>query len=42
MSKEALRLLIAKTKSQQERWKRPSNQTISELIEALEIFYEEK
>jgi dUTP pyrophosphatase len=36
MSKEALRLLIAKTKSQQERWKRISNQTVEQLIEALE------
>jgi len=42
MSKESLRLLIAKTKSQQERWKRISNQTVEQLIEALEIIYEEK
>jgi len=42
MSKKSLRLLIAKTKSQQERWKRISNQTVEQLIEALEIIYEEK
>ena len=42
MSKQELRLLIAKTKSQQERWKRISNQTVEQLIEALEIIYEEK
>jgi hypothetical protein len=42
MSKESLRLLLAKTKSQNERWKRISNQTVEQLIEALEIIYEEK
>jgi len=42
MSKEALRLLLAKTKSQNERWKRISNQTVDEIISALEILLEEK
>ena len=42
MSKESLRLLLAKTKSQNERWKRISNQTVDEIIMALEILLEEK
>ena len=42
MSKEALRLLIAKTKSQNERWKRISNQTVDEIIIALGLLLEEK
>tara|TARA_R110000868_G_scaffold301380_1_gene561847 strand:- start:2827 stop:2955 length:129 start_codon:yes stop_codon:yes gene_type:complete len=42
MSKEALRLLLAKTKSQNARWKRISNQTVDEIISTLEILLEEK
>tara|TARA_R110000772_G_scaffold209855_2_gene320394 strand:+ start:320 stop:448 length:129 start_codon:yes stop_codon:yes gene_type:complete len=42
MSKQELRLLLAKTKSQNERWKRISNQTVDEIISALEILLEEK
>ena len=42
MSKEDLRLLLAKTKSQHERWKRISNQTVDELIDALEILVMEQ
>ena len=42
MSKEDLRLLLAKTKSQQERWKRISNQTVEQLIDALETLSKER
>ena len=42
MSKEELRLLLAKTKSQRERWKRISNQTVEELIDAMEILMKEQ
>lgn len=42
MSKEELRLLLAKTKSQHERWKRISNQTVEELIDAMEILIKEQ
>ena len=42
MSKEDLRLLLAKTKSQHERWKRISNQTVDQLIDALEILVMEQ
>ena len=42
MSKESLRLLLAKTKSQNSRWKRISNQMVDEIIMALEILLEEK
>jgi hypothetical protein len=42
MSKEDLRLLIAKTKSQHERWKRISNQTVEQLIDALETLSKER
>jgi|TARA_R110000744_G_scaffold204690_3_gene323499 hypothetical protein len=42
MSKEDLRLLIAKTKSQRERWKHISNQTVEQLIDALEILSKER
>tara|TARA_R110000744_G_scaffold65874_1_gene134792 strand:- start:765 stop:896 length:132 start_codon:yes stop_codon:yes gene_type:complete len=42
MSKEDLRLLLAKTKSQHERWKRISNQTVDQLIDALEILVTER
>ena len=42
MSKEDLRLLLAKTKSQHERWKRISNQTVDELIDALELLVMEQ
>jgi hypothetical protein len=42
MSKESLRLLLAKTVSQNERWKRISNQTVDEIIIALGLLLEEK
>ncbi len=42
MSKEDLRLLLAKTKSQQERWKRISNQTVEQLINVLEVLIKEQ
>ena len=36
MKKQDLRLLTAKIKSQQERWKRISNQTVEEIIAYLD------
>jgi hypothetical protein len=42
MSKEDLRLLLAKTKSQHERWKRISNQTVEQLINVLEVLTKEQ
>ena len=42
MGQEDLRLLLAKTKSQHERWKRISNQTVEQLIDALEILSKER